>query len=85
MPDPAGRHDDQPVGAVVALQILPELPAREGAHRLRRAQHRAAKCLFVKGRFAEAIEDHVVRRVVRGADLLQDDMLLALKLGRVKA
>ena len=56
----------------------------EGFHRLGRAEDRAADRLVAERRFGEAVEHDVVRRVVRGADLLQDHMLLALELGVVE-
>ena len=40
--------------------------------------------LVAEGRLGETVEDDVVGRVVRGADLLQDDVLLALQLLRVE-
>ena len=54
----------------------------EGFHRFRRAEDGAADRLVAEGRLGEAVEDDVVGRVVRGADLLQDDVLLALELVR---
>ena len=45
-----------------------------------RAEDRAADGLVAEGRLGEAVEDDVVGRIVGGADLLQDDVLLALQL-----
>ena len=61
-----------------------QLPRGEGVHRFGRAEDRAADRLVAEGRLGEAVEDDVVGRVVRGADLLQDHMLLALELVRVE-
>ena len=52
----------------------------EGFYRLGRAEDRAADRLVAERRFGEAVEHDVVGRVVRGADLLQDHMLLAFEL-----
>ena len=77
--DVAGRDDDHALGAVLPLDEGVELLRGEGLHRFGRAEDRAADRLVAEGRLGEAVEDDVVGRVVRGADLLQDDVLLALE------
>ena len=80
MLDVAGRHRDHALGAVLAVHEGAQLLRGEGLHRLRRAEDRAADRLVAEGGFGETVEDDVVGRVVRGADLLQDHVLLALEL-----
>ena len=46
------------------------------------AQDRPAERLVGEGGGLEVVEDDVVRRVARLAQLLDDDVLLALQLGR---
>ena len=82
--DVAGGDHDHALGAVLAFDEVVELLRGEGLHRFRRAEDRAADRLVAEGGLGETVEDDVVGRVVRGADLLQDHMLLALELVRVE-
>ena len=50
-----------------------------------RAEDRPADGLVAEGGLLEVVEDDVVRRVLGRADLLQDDLLLALQLVVVEA
>ena len=80
MLDVAGSQRDHPFGAVVAVHEGAQLLRREGFHGLGRAEDRASDRLVAEGGFGEMVEDDVVGRVVRGADLLQDHVLFALEL-----
>ena len=80
MLDVAGRHRDHALGAVLPIDEGMQLLRGEGLHRLGRAEDRAADRLVAERGFGETVEDDVVGRVVRGADLLQDHVLLALEL-----
>ncbi|ESX88904.1 hypothetical protein X755_27800 [Mesorhizobium sp. LNJC405B00] len=75
----ACRHDHHLLGAILALYEIMQLFGGEGFDGFRRAEDRAADRLVAEGGLGETVEDDVVGRVVRGADLLQDHMLLALQ------
>src|ERR1044071_3733352 len=66
-------------------QIVHHRLARQLADDLGAAEHRAPNRLLREGALLEKIVDDVVRRVVRLADLLQDDGALAFELGGVEA
>ena len=57
----------------------------EGRDAFRRAEDRPAERLVGKGKLLHQVEDHVLRRVQRRGDLLQDHVALAGKLVRVEA
>ncbi len=78
--DPAGGRQDHVRGGVVAREIGEEIVAADRLDRGRGAQHRAAERLARQRRLLELVEDDVVGRVERLADLLQDDAALALQL-----
>ena len=82
--DVAGGDRDHALGAILAVHEGMQLRRGERLDRLRGAEDRAADGLVAEGRLGEAVEDDVVGRIVGGADLLQDDMLLALQLLRVE-
>ncbi len=80
MIDRAGG-DHQHVGrAIVALEIDREPLAVERAHGLARAEDRASDRLRRKRGLLQPFEYQIVGRILRGADLLHDDVLLALQL-----
>ena len=78
--DGAGSDDDHPVRRILPLEEAPQLLRGERANRFGRAQDGPAERLVPERGLGEAVEDDVVGRIVRRADLLQDDMLLALQL-----
>ena len=63
--------------AIVLRHIVAERRRRLRAHRLRRAENRAAERLIGEGAFLEKFENQVLGRVVGGADFLHDHVLLA--------
>ncbi len=73
-----GHHHVRP--AIMRREIAVQHIAAEPLQRLRRAEQRASHRLIGIAEFVEMLEHHVVRRVLRRADLLFDDALLALKL-----
>ncbi|QTK79369.1 hypothetical protein AT6N2_C1661 [Agrobacterium tumefaciens] len=79
MIDSACRDDEDAVRRIVAREIVPDLAARERLHGIGRAEDRAADRLVAIGDAGEIVEDHVVRRVGRSADFLEDDVFLALQ------
>ena len=82
--DRAGRRDHHVGRAVIAREIRAQ-PARiERAHRLGRAEDRAADRLVRERDALEIFEDQVVGRVLGGADFLHDDVLLARELLRLE-
>jgi hypothetical protein len=78
--DCACRHDENAVRRVVAGEIVPDLAGGEGLNGVRRAEDRAADGLVAIGDTGEIVEDHVVGRIGRRADFLQDDVFLPLQL-----
>ncbi len=48
------------------------------------AEHRSPHRLVGKGALLEEVEDDIVGRIDRLADLLQDDGALAIELGRIE-
>ena len=64
----------------MARQVGEQIVAADRLDRSRRAQHRPAERLAGQRGLLELVEDHVVGRVERLADLLQDDAALALQL-----
>ena len=84
MLDVAGGDDDHALGAVLPLDEIVYLRRRKGLDRLRRSENGTADRLVAVGGFGEFVEDDVVRRIVRGADLLKDHMLFALELAGVE-
>ena len=83
--DIAGGGDDDLRPAIMCIEEAPEIAGGVRADRFRRAEDGAADRLVRKGRLLEELEDPVLRHVVRGADLLQDDMLLERQLLRRRA
>ena len=77
MIDRAGGGDDDVRRLVIAHEIVAQLGVVERAHGLRRAEDRAAERLIGKRHHVQMFEDEIVRRVGDGADLLDDDVLLA--------
>jgi hypothetical protein len=82
--DIAHRRNDHARRAVVPREIIAQGFGREGAHRLRGAENRAADRLIGKGALLKQVEDDVVGRIVGGADLLQHHALFADKFGRIE-
>ena len=85
MLDGAGGREHHVAGVVVPRQIGADRVRREaltvsGVPRIGRPSG-----WLGEGGLHEAVEDEIVRRVLDGADLLQDDALLALELVRVEA
>ena len=80
----AGRGDDHGRPAIVATQVRIQHRRSGGLHRLRRAEDGAPDRLVGKGAGGEEVEDAILGRIERRADLLQDDMLLAFQLRRVE-
>ncbi len=79
------RRRDHHVGrAIVARQIGAQPRGIERPHRLGRAEDRAADRLAGKGGGLQVVEHELVGRVLGGADLLDDDVLLADELGRIE-
>ena len=78
--DGARRHDDHAIGSIVPIEIAANVARAHRFHRLGRAEDRPADGLAVIGGLGEAVEHHIVGRVVRRTDLLQDHVLLALQL-----
>ena len=77
MIDRAGRGHHDVRRAIVAGQIVAQPAAIERAHRLGRAEDRAAERLIGKGDDLQVLENKIVGRVGDSADLLDDDVLLA--------
>ncbi len=63
--------------AVVPAQVVAQLRLVERTHRLGGAEDGAAEWLIGKGDDLKVLENQVVRRIGDGADLLDDDVLLA--------
>ena len=80
MLDAAGRCHHHARAAVVAVEIGPDRLAIETVTVSGVPRMRAADRLAGEGRLAEQVEDEIVGRILDGADLLQDDVLLALQL-----
>ena len=78
--DPARRRQHHVGGGVVARQEGEQIVAADRLDGVGRAQHRPAERLAGQRGLLELVEDHVVGRVERLADLLQDDAALALQL-----
>ena len=78
--DPAGRRQHHVRGGVVARQEGEEIVAADRLDRVGGAEHRPAERLVGQRGLLELVEDQVVGRVERLADLLQDDAALALQL-----
>ena len=76
----AGGGDHHAVRAIVARHVGGQRLARHRAHALLGTEHGAAHGLRRVGGVLEMVEDDVVGRVVRLADLLQDHAALALDL-----
>src|SRR5262245_10551811 len=74
-----GREHHAP-GAVMVTQIAEHRVPPESADDLGSTQYGPAHRLIRKRPFLEMVEDDVVGRVVRLADLLQDHRALALEL-----
>ena len=74
-----GAHHHR-AALIVARQIGADPIAVEGRNAFRRSENGPAERLLGKGSGVEQIEDEIVRRVLDGADLLQDDALFAFKL-----
>ena len=85
MLDGAGRGDDDVRRLVIAREIFAQLGVVERAHRLGRAEDRAAERLIGKRHHVEMLEDQIVRRVGHRADLLDDDVLLARQFHAVES
>src|SRR5690606_28952377 len=83
--DRPGCHDHHAFGAILPLHERAQLFRIERLDRLRRAEDRTTESLVAEGGLSEAIEHDIVGRVVSGANLLQDDVLFALELGRIEA
>ena len=77
-----GHHDVR--RPIVPGEIVAQLAPVERSDRLRSAENRAAKRLVGKGDELEVFEDEIVRSVGDGADLLDDDVLLANELVAVE-
>ncbi len=77
MIDGAGRGDDDVRRFIIACEILAQLGIVERAHRLGRAEDRAAERLIGKRHHVEMLEDDIVRRIGDRADFLDDDVLFA--------
>ena len=84
MVDGAGRGDHHRRPAIVAVEIGPSIGEAAAFTVSRRAEDVAADRLVGEGRLGEEVVDAVLGRIERGADLLQDDVLLALQLVRVE-
>ena len=82
--DRAGGRDHHVGRAVVAREIAAQAARVERAHRLRRAEDRAADRLVRERHLLQVLEDQVVGRVLGRADLLHDDVLLARELFRLE-
>ena len=80
MVDGAGGGDDDVRRPVVAAEIVAQFGAVERAHGLRRAEDGAAERLVGKGFCLQVLEHQIVGRVGDGADLLDDDIVLAQQL-----
>ena len=78
-----GRHHHVGRG-IVAAHVAGQHRPRHRADALLGAQHRPADRLVGIGVLLEMVEDDVVRRVVRLADLLQDHAALALQFLRLE-
>ena len=84
MIDRAGRRHHHVGRAIVAREIGRELAAVERAHGLARAEDRTADRLAGIRRLLQPVEHEVVGRVLGGADLLHDHVLLALQFLRIE-
>ena len=84
MIDGAGGGDHDVRRAVVPGEVVAQFTAVERAHRLGGAENRAAERLIGKGDLLQMLENQVVGRVGDGADLLNDDVLLAQQLVAVE-
>ena len=82
--DGAGGGEDHPVRAVVLGDEAREVGAAEAGDALGRAEDGAAERLAGVGGLLQPVEDDVVGRVERLADLLQDHPALDLDVGRVE-
>ena len=82
--DRAGGRDHHVGRAIVAREIGGEPRAIERAHGRGRAEDRTADRLAGKGSLLQPVQDQIVRRVLGGADLLHDDVLLAPQFFRIE-
>ncbi len=79
--DIAGGGHDHPARAVVRLHEIMQVGLRERVDPFDRTQDRAPERLTAIGLGLQPVEDHVVGRVERLADLRQDHAALGLDLG----
>ena len=77
--DRAGGAHHHGAAEIMAVEIVADTVAVEAGDSLRRAENRAPEGLFGECDGVEEIENEIVRRIVDGADLLQDDAFLALQ------
>ena len=82
--DIAGRRDDHLRSAIMRAEKTLQVIGCVRADRFRRSEHGAANRLAGKRGLLEELEHPVLRHVVRGADLLQDHVLLERQLLRVE-
>ena len=81
MLDLAGGDQGDAAGAIAAAPPVVQILDRDGVDARLVAEDRAAERLVVIGGGPEIVEDDVGRRVPRLAQLLEDDVLLALEVG----
>ena len=84
MIDRTSSGDDHLSGPVVLRHKRRQVIAREGTDTLGRAEDGAAHRLIGVGDFLQPVEDHVIGRVQRLPDLLQDHAALDLYFPRVE-
>ena len=72
-----GDHDIRTT--IMPGEVVAQFPAVERAHRLRRAEYRAAERLIGKRDGLQMLENKIVGRVGDRANLLHDDILLKRK------
>lgn len=80
----AGSGDDEVLRRVVRLHVAAQRVRPDGADDLLGAEGGPAHRLVGIGGELEMVEHDIVRRVVRLADLLQDDAALALEFRRIE-
>ena len=82
--DAACSRHDHAIGAVLLVHILAQIGGGERHHRLRFAENGAPDRLMAVSCFGETVENNIVGRVVRRADLLHDDLFFAFQFSFVE-
>src|SRR5688572_4776245 len=76
----AGSGEHHAWRAIMRMKIGAEMRGAKRLHAFRRAEDRPSQGLVGKSELLGEVEDHVLRRIEGGSDLLQDHVALARQL-----